>query len=262
MTRRAAYYGRNDSFSRSYNAEVAEDEGRLPRTRAAASLGLSAAAFDAGCAAAGYRPSEWHHVGKYANMVYYYDCEALAADPAFWAGAAAAYKSAKKRAEILATMDRRAEDERVAAVEIFRAKLIRQRDCTVAVRRHSALARWNDRCIAARISCAIPVGELATFAAAVAERRARDAATRARAELRERQAGALLAILQAEFAPATDDFGRTEFRRGDLVIYPQRSNGAMANVYRRFGACGRGRCETLPAAEVLEIIMRELKGKA
>lgn len=86
--RRAAYYSRNNSYSRSYNASCAEAEGRLPRTRAAAALGLSTKAFDAGCAACGYRATEWHHVGKYANMVDYYDTEELSASAEFWTGAA------------------------------------------------------------------------------------------------------------------------------------------------------------------------------
>jgi hypothetical protein len=73
FSRRSAYYSRNDSYSRSANAEAAETEGRLPRTRAAQALGVSVKAFDVGCARCGYTSTEWHHVGKYAMRVDYYD---------------------------------------------------------------------------------------------------------------------------------------------------------------------------------------------
>ncbi len=64
---RSTYYGRAQSYSRSYNAELAELDGRLPLTRFCAKYGL--------------RPSlvrlrgsnEWHHVGKYATPIDYYD---------------------------------------------------------------------------------------------------------------------------------------------------------------------------------------------
>lgn len=102
MGRRSAYYSRAGSYSRSYNAEQAEQEGRLPRTVAARGMGLSQAAFDAGCEAAGYVPTEWHHVGKYATPVDYYDTVRLGADSRFWAAAAATYKSARKREAVLA----------------------------------------------------------------------------------------------------------------------------------------------------------------
>ena len=100
--RRSAYYGRNQSYSRSYNAERAEDSGRLPRTRAASRLGVSVKAFDAGCEKAGYRSTEWHHVGKYANMVDYYDTEELEASWKFWVGARSAYSGKAKKKELLA----------------------------------------------------------------------------------------------------------------------------------------------------------------
>lgn len=197
--RKSAYYSRNDSFSRSYNAEVAEDEGRLPRSRAAASLGLSVAAFDAGCAAVNYRATEWHHVGKFAVRVDYYDCTELDENPEFWRGAAAAYKSAKKQAEVLATMARRAEAERRERVEEFRARLIRQRNCTRPVKRHSAAEKWRRRCYAAGIGTSIPVGDLAKFreeAAKVAASRAKVAAEKqASDELRNRLSAELDEIL-------------------------------------------------------------------
>lgn len=82
-----AYYRRNNSYSRSYNAERAESSGRYPRTRAAKELGLSVKAFDAGCKYCGYYSSEWHHVGKFANRVDYYDVAELSQNIKFWVGA-------------------------------------------------------------------------------------------------------------------------------------------------------------------------------
>lgn len=82
-----AYYSRNNSYSRSYNASNAEADERFPLTRAARFLGISVKAFKSGCEYAKYTTSEWHHVGKYANRVDYYDTKELAADPKFWKGA-------------------------------------------------------------------------------------------------------------------------------------------------------------------------------
>lgn len=92
--RRSAYYGRNygNEYSRSAGAQEAENQGRYPRTKAAKHLGVSVKAFDAGCEAAGYRSTEWHHVGKYASMIDYYDTNELESSAAFWRGAASAYK--------------------------------------------------------------------------------------------------------------------------------------------------------------------------
>lgn len=174
--RRQAYYSRNGSFSRSYNAERAENRNRFPRTRAAAHLELSVAAFDAGCLAVGYEPTEWHHVGAYAAMIWYFDCDELADNPKFWEAAAAVYKSEKKRAAVLSYVARKHEELRQLRLEEFRAKLIARRDCTRYVVRHSSLARWQERCRRARISTYTPVGDLAAFAAAVAERDARQLA--------------------------------------------------------------------------------------
>ena len=97
--RRTAYYGANhgNEYSKSARASDAESAGRLPITRAAKSLGLSVDAFRAGCRAIGYHSTEWHHVGKYATMVDYWDTVFVRAFPAFWEGAATAYKSNAKR---------------------------------------------------------------------------------------------------------------------------------------------------------------------
>lgn len=72
---RSAYYSRANSYSRSYNAEVAEDEGRCPMSRA-----KIAVAEQFGCSQSVAKVAlelvydgEWHHVGKYANEVAYYD---------------------------------------------------------------------------------------------------------------------------------------------------------------------------------------------
>lgn len=101
--RSCAHYSRNygNEWSRSANAQEAENNGRYPRTRAAAALGVSVKAFDAGRFACGYHTSEWHHVGKYANMVDYYDTNELRGDPQFWQGCAAAYKSKARQTELL-----------------------------------------------------------------------------------------------------------------------------------------------------------------
>lgn len=144
--RRAAFYARNGSFSRSYNAECAEDEGRLPRTRAAKHLGLSLAAFDAGCAEVGYIATEWHHVGKYAARIDYYDTERLREQPEFWRGAASAYKSTAKRESILRIGRDIVQARRHQLVEEFRQKLIRQRDCSRRVPSHSTSANFAAYC--------------------------------------------------------------------------------------------------------------------
>lgn len=181
MRRQSAYYSRAGSYSRSFNAEVAESEGRLPRTRAAAALGVSPPAFDAGCKAAGYVCDEWHHVGKYASRVDYYDAESLRITPAFWEGAASHYKSAAKRAAMLAAAAQAridaAEAERSArqaAVDQFRAKLVRQRDCTRVVRRHDPRHAWRMRC--QRIGAVVPEFDVAAMLAAVAAWKVREAA--------------------------------------------------------------------------------------
>jgi len=143
--RRSAYYSRNDSYSRSANAESAEEAGRYPRTRAAAELGVSVKAFDAGCAAAEYRSHEWHHVSKYANMVDYFDTVELAESVEFWEGAAACYKSKTKQAELRAKVPELLEARKAERYAAFKARLVRQRDCTRPVLRGSNLTADNWR---------------------------------------------------------------------------------------------------------------------
>ena len=90
----------NEGRGRSWGAEEAEQYGRYPRTRAAESLGVSTKAFDAGCVKSQYTSHEWHHVGKYAARIDYYDTEELKIDPKFWRGCAEVYKSKKKKEEL------------------------------------------------------------------------------------------------------------------------------------------------------------------
>jgi hypothetical protein len=159
---------------------VAESEGRFPRTRAAAALGVSLPAFDAGCRAAGYTADEWHHVGRYATRVDYYDAEALRAAPSFWEGCAAHYKSAAKRAAMLAAAAQARIDaaesevrERQEVVRLFRERLIRQRDCSRTVRRHDSRHAWIMRC--QRIGAAIEPFDVSAMLAATAAWRERSA---------------------------------------------------------------------------------------
>ena len=73
--RRSTYYSRAGSYSRSYNAEVAESAGRAPMSRAkltvAAEFGCTQSIAQA--ALEMIHDGEWHHVGKYANAVNYFD---------------------------------------------------------------------------------------------------------------------------------------------------------------------------------------------
>lgn len=97
------YYAANvgNEYSKSANAAQAEAEGRYSMTVAAKKLGLSIKAFRAGCSAAKYQPTEWHHTGKHARRTDYYDTTILAATADFWRGAAREYGD-KKAKEILA----------------------------------------------------------------------------------------------------------------------------------------------------------------
>lgn len=114
---RTAYYSRNNSYSRSYNATTAEQDGRYPRTIAAKKLFLSVKAFDAGCEKAGYTSTEWHHVGKYANIVYYYDTDELANNPLFWKGATTRSNAAYCKQQIGIAMKKRFKERFTATVK-------------------------------------------------------------------------------------------------------------------------------------------------
>lgn len=71
----SAYYSRARSYSRSYNAHLAEEDGRMPLTRAVAYVAEHAVTTQVIARAVLLRrgTDEWHHVGKYATPVYYYD---------------------------------------------------------------------------------------------------------------------------------------------------------------------------------------------
>ena len=72
MSRWARY---RNGYSRSANAEAAEVEGRLPLTRAIPVVAKVAGVTRAKAREAllAVHDGEWHHVGKYANKVQYYD---------------------------------------------------------------------------------------------------------------------------------------------------------------------------------------------
>lgn len=214
MRRKGAYYSRNGSYSRSANAEWAEEENRFPRSRAAKHLGVSVKAFDAGCLACGYVATEWHHVGKYAAMVDYYDCEALADDPLFWEGAAGAYKSAKKRDELLAAHSERIAAQKQERIDSFREEMIKNRDCSKKVRRHNGRTNWVRRCLKAGIvGNKIPaVGDEEGFLAAVAvevERRRQV----------EKQQATLMSLLKQYFTADQDVLGRSIWRCGEVTAF-------------------------------------------
>lgn len=72
------YYARAESYSRSYNAMEAENGGRYPLTRA-----IEVVRREANVTAKAAREAltttfdgEWHHVGKFASRVDYYDTSA------------------------------------------------------------------------------------------------------------------------------------------------------------------------------------------
>jgi len=72
---RSTYYSRAGSYSRSYNAHVAERAGRMPmsRARVAVAREFNCSQATAAAALSHFHDGEWHHVGKYANCVSYYD---------------------------------------------------------------------------------------------------------------------------------------------------------------------------------------------
>lgn len=72
---RSAYYSRSGNYSRSYRAEVAEAECRLPISRAKIEVAklYSCPTSTAEAALRKIGTCEWHHVGKFATCVDYYD---------------------------------------------------------------------------------------------------------------------------------------------------------------------------------------------
>ena len=115
MYRRSAYYPRNSSYSRSANAERCEERGCLPLTRAIARVSVLAQCPPSVARrvllAIGSR--EWHHVGKYATPVDYYETEECAGD--------CRRRSAVEIAERVCTVKERARIVRRWPREAFRA---------------------------------------------------------------------------------------------------------------------------------------------
>lgn len=74
----STYYSRAESYSRSYNAMEAKRAGRMPLTRAAKYVAAEAGVTQkaAKVALQAVHDGEWHHVGKYATRVDYYDVAA------------------------------------------------------------------------------------------------------------------------------------------------------------------------------------------
>jgi len=69
-------------------------------------------AFDAGCAAVDYHPSEWHHVSMYANCVWFFDVSHLTKgglSTQFWIAALEASSPAKRKS-ITATLGKSLEE--------------------------------------------------------------------------------------------------------------------------------------------------------
>lgn len=62
---KAAHYRRANSYSKSFNAQMAEQGGRYPATRFKQEYGIDPRTVTTS--------SEWHHVGKFANRVDYYN---------------------------------------------------------------------------------------------------------------------------------------------------------------------------------------------
>ena len=124
-----AYYSKNSSYSRSAGAEDAEDEGRLPLTWAIPEVAHLAKVTRKAARAAllATYDGEWHHVGKYASEVPYYDIKAaaLAASPAL----AAAHEVCVAYRHVY---------ERIAA---FAHKLNRWADPVRRERRHDSASR-------------------------------------------------------------------------------------------------------------------------
>jgi hypothetical protein len=207
-----AYYSRNNSFSRSFNADLAEKEGRHPRGRAAAALGVSIKAFDAGCDAAGYCATEWHHVGKYAACIDYYDVPTLRENPEFWRGAAGVYKSAAKRADVFALAERALANAKAGRIAEFREMLILNRDCTRRVARRDTKENWRKFCAGACRAANAPVvrvqpGDHAGLQLAIEKAKARRAerqqATGRRAAKSEAKRAAYLVKRQRRLASMT-----------------------------------------------------------
>jgi len=123
------YYGQAgyEGCSRSTRAAEAEENGRLPLTRAipvvAARAGVTRKVARAALVAT--HDGEWHHTGNRARRTNYYSLDAAVRhlDPEFAAECE--------------------EAERTSRIETFRARLIRRRDCSVFVARRVTAHHWQ-----------------------------------------------------------------------------------------------------------------------
>lgn len=188
---------------RSLRALEAEDNDRLPLTRAIPVVAKRAGVTQkvARAALEATHDGEWHHVGKYAGRCDYYDVEA-----------ACRYASPEYAAQCEA-------DEHAEMIEQERQRLIRQRDCTRPVKRHSSHLAWQRR-LSAINSTWIPIGDMVAF---------REAQQRHAARLAERVE--LDALLAAHFTPAKDDFGRTIHVLRHVRVLIHSHHGEQVNIY-------------------------------
>lgn len=86
-------FGRGESL----NSLKAKNYGKFPLTGAAKDLGVSTSAFKAGISKADIIPCEWHHVGKFATAVDFFDTEECDNSYLFWIGAMQFYKTKTKK---------------------------------------------------------------------------------------------------------------------------------------------------------------------
>lgn len=125
------YEGRGQS----HRAAEAKNDGRFPKTLAAKELGISVKAFDAGVKNSDIISTEWHHVGKFATPVPFYDTEEYRKDYKFWIGVSTAYIG--KKAEFYREIANQCKiDAKLEKIEKFKQWLERRRDCTVYVPKH------------------------------------------------------------------------------------------------------------------------------
>ena len=123
------YYGQAgyEGCSRSTRAAEAEEDGRLPLTRAipvvAARAGVTQKVARAALVAT--HDGEWHHTGNRARRTNYYSIDDAVRhlDPEFAAECE--------------------EAERLERIDAFRCRLIRRRDCSVFVARRSTSQNWR-----------------------------------------------------------------------------------------------------------------------
>lgn len=99
----------------------------MPAIHAAKALGVSLEAFRAGTARANLETTEWHHVGKFANRVEFWDTEELEHAPLFWAGCGVAYARGASKRRWLAEQTRKAYRSKKEAAKAFDRRLFHSR---------------------------------------------------------------------------------------------------------------------------------------